>query len=84
VDSGIRELEATAEAEDEWLRTLAENARNVRSFQEQCTPGYYNNEGRPAEGGFIVSSYGKGPMPFFKLLAEWRQAGTYPGLELRY
>jgi cyclohexanone monooxygenase len=84
LDSGIRELEATAEAEDEWLRTLAENARNVRSFQEQCTPGYYNNEGRPAEGGFIVSSYGKGPMPFFKLLAEWRQAGTYPGLELRY
>jgi cyclohexanone monooxygenase len=84
VESGIRELEATAEAEDEWLRTLAENARNVRSFQEQCTPGYYNNEGRPAEGGFIVSSYGKGPMPFFKLLAEWRQAGTYPGLELRY
>jgi cyclohexanone monooxygenase len=84
VDSGIRELEATAEAEDEWLRTLAENARNVRSFQEQCTPGYYNNEGRPAEGGFIVSSYGRGPMPFFKLLAEWRQAGTYPGLELRY
>lgn len=84
VDSGVRELEATAEAEDEWLRTLAENARNVRSFQEQCTPGYYNNEGRPAEGGFIVSSYGKGPMPFFKLLAEWRQAGTYPGLELRY
>ena len=84
LDAGARELEATSEAEDEWLQVLADNARNVRSFQEQCTPGYYNNEGRPAEGGFIVNSYGKGPIPFFKLLAEWREAGTYPGLDVRY
>ena len=84
VDSGVRELEATSEAEDEWLQVLAENARNVRSFQEQCTPGYYNNEGRPAEGGFIVNSYGKGPMAFFKLLREWREAGTWPGFDVRY
>jgi cation diffusion facilitator CzcD-associated flavoprotein CzcO len=84
LDDGVRELEATSEAEDEWLQTLADNARNVRSFQEQCTPGYYNNEGRPAEGGFIVNSYGKGPMAFFKLLAEWREAATFPGLEVRY
>ncbi|HUE60699.1 MAG TPA: NAD(P)/FAD-dependent oxidoreductase [Acidimicrobiales bacterium] len=84
LDADVREMEATSEAEDEWLQVLADNARNVRSFQEQCTPGYYNNEGRPAEGGFIVNSYGKGPMPFFKLLAEWRDAGTYPGLDVRY
>jgi cation diffusion facilitator CzcD-associated flavoprotein CzcO len=84
LDGGVRELEARSEAEDEWLQTLADNARNVRSFQEQCTPGYYNNEGRPAEGGFIVNSYGKGPMAFFKLLAEWREAATYPGFDVRY
>lgn len=84
LDSGVREFEASTEAEDEWLQTLAESALNVRSFQEQCTPGYYNNEGRPAEGGFIVNSYGKGPLAFFKLLAEWRDAGTYPGLDVRY
>ena len=42
---------------------LAEPARDVRSFQEQCTPGYYNNEGRPADGGFLGSSYGRGPSP---------------------
>ena len=84
LDGGVRELEATSEAEDEWLQVLADNARDVRAFQEQCTPGYYNNEGRPGEGGFIVSSYGRGPIPFFKLLAEWREAGTYPGLDVRY
>jgi cation diffusion facilitator CzcD-associated flavoprotein CzcO len=83
LDDGVREVEVTQAAEEEWLDTLAANARNVRSFQEQCTPGYYNNEGRPGTGGFIVASYGKGPMPFFALLAEWREAGDFAGLELR-
>ena len=83
VSAGVREVEVTAEAEDRWLDTLAASARDVRSFQEQCTPGYYNNEGRPGEGGLITSAYGKGPMPFFALLAEWRAAGDFAGLELR-
>ena len=81
--AGVRQVEVTAEAEQDWLDTLTASARNVRSFQEQCTPGYYNNEGHPEGGGFIVSAYGKGPMPFFSLLAEWRAAGDFAGLELR-
>jgi cation diffusion facilitator CzcD-associated flavoprotein CzcO len=83
VAGGVREVEVTAEAESEWLDTLAASARDIRSFQEQCTPGYYNNEGRPGEGGLITTAYGKGPMPFFALLAEWRAAGEFAGLELR-
>jgi cyclohexanone monooxygenase len=75
-------VEATAEAEEAWLATLAELARDVRRFQQQCTPGYYNNEGQPADGGFIASSYGKGPMAFFALLADWRASGDLAGLDL--
>ena len=80
---GIVEVEATPEAVDEWLAVLQESARDVRSFQEQCTPGYYNNEGHPGEGGLLWSSYGKGPMAFFEMMAEWRDAGDFAGLELR-
>jgi cation diffusion facilitator CzcD-associated flavoprotein CzcO len=75
-------VEATEEAETEWLQTLAESARDFRAFQEQCTPGYYNNEGQPAAGGFLGTSYGLGPMAFFKLLENWRNDGTFAGLEL--
>ncbi|HEY1652213.1 MAG TPA: NAD(P)/FAD-dependent oxidoreductase [Acidimicrobiales bacterium] len=81
VDNGLV-VEATAAAEEDWLRTLAESARDFRAFQEQCTPGYYNNEGQPAVGGFLGSSYGNGPMAFFQLLANWRNEGTFSGLEL--
>jgi cyclohexanone monooxygenase len=83
LDTGLREIEVTAAAEGEWLTMLAEAARDVRSFQEQCTPGYYNNEGQPGGDGFLVSSYGKGPLPFFELLAAWRASGQFEGLELR-
>jgi cyclohexanone monooxygenase len=75
-------VEATAAGEDEWLQTLAESARDFRAFQEQCTPGYYNNEGQPAVGGFLGSSYGNGPIAFFHLLETWREEGTFAGLDL--
>jgi cation diffusion facilitator CzcD-associated flavoprotein CzcO len=84
IDGNCREVEATADAEAEWLTTLSESARDIRAFQEQCTPGYYNNEGQPSVGGFLGSSYGKGPMAFFEILADWRDAGDFAGLELRY
>ena len=83
LDEGIVEVEATREAVDEWLVVLKESARDVRSFQEQCTPGYYNNEGQPGDGSLLWSSYGKGPMAFFKMMQEWREAGDFAGLELR-
>jgi cyclohexanone monooxygenase len=83
VDTGLNQVEVTADAEEEWLATLASAARNLQAFQESCTPGYYNNEGQPASGGFIGASYGNGPMAFFKLLDDWRTDGTFAGLELR-
>jgi cyclohexanone monooxygenase len=83
VDHDVAELEATDEAETQWLQTLAESARDIRSFQEQCTPGYYNNEGQLGEGGFLGNSYGRGPLAFFQLMADWRAAGDFAGLELR-
>ena len=76
-------VEATSEGEEAWLTVLTESARDFRAFQEQCTPGYYNNEGQPAAGGFLGTSYGNGPIAFFRLLADWRAAGTFEGLELR-
>ena len=84
INDNVTEFEVTAEAEAEWLEELAESARDIRAFQEQCTPGYYNNEGRPGDGGFLGSSYGRGPLPFFKILADWRADGRFAGLELRH
>ena len=75
-------IEASAEAESEWVRTIETLARNNMAFLEACTPGYYNNEGRPAERSVRNSSYGAGPVAFIKVLEQWRSAGDLAGLEL--
>ena len=84
IDHDVAEIEPTAEAVEEWLAILDEKARDMRAFQQSCTPGYYNNEGMPLQGaGLIGASYGDGPMAFFQRMREWREAGDFAGLELR-
>src|SRR5262245_17476258 len=51
-------------------------------FLESCTPGYYNNEGRPAARSVRNGFYGAGSPAFIRLLEEWRARGDLNGLEL--
>jgi len=73
-------VEASARAEDDWVETIVGLARNNLSFLEDCTPGYYNNEGKPGDRSGQNTSYGKGSVQFFELLAKWRDEGTLAGL----
>ena len=76
-------VEATAEGESQWVQRCIEKARDTGDFFENCTPGYYNNEGRSAEQNAQNGFYGGGSIEFFRLLDEWRADGSLPGLELR-
>lgn len=38
-------VEASKEAEDEWVEEIIGLARFNEEYQASCTPGYYNNEG---------------------------------------
>ena len=79
---GATTVEVSQEAEDAWVQEIVDSARDMRAFQESCTPGYYNNEGNLDARGGVMGSYGKGNIAFFALLAEWRDTGTLPGLEI--
>jgi cyclohexanone monooxygenase len=81
-DHDIRTIEPSQEAEAAWVQTIIEQAQFNLDFLESCTPGYYNNEGQPSERMIRNGSYGGGSVAFFRLLAEWRDQGTLPGLEL--
>ena len=53
-------------------------------FYRECTPGYYNNEGKLGSPlGFFAGIYVEGPIKFFKLLDEWREEDQLAGVELR-
>ncbi len=84
VETESKTVEASLEAEAEWVDTIHRLAINIQQFQAECTPGYYNNEGQPRPGGgFTGGQYGGGPMEFFRILSEWRAEGNLAGLEIR-
>ena len=73
-------VEASSAGEDEWVETIRRMAIFNQRFLTECTPGYYNNEGRPESGNsFLGSQYGGGPEAFFALLKDWRDGGTPRG-----
>ncbi len=82
LDKGIQSLEVSEEAEAEWVDTVIQLAGLTSDFAEQCTPGYYNNEGQP--GGMSRQNffYFGGPTEFVEILEAWRADGSMKGLEL--
>jgi cyclohexanone monooxygenase len=81
-DRGVTVIEADADAEADWVDTIVRLSRMNQQFLESCTPGYYNNEGKPAESSVKNGSYGAGSVEFIKVLEAWRAAGDLAGLEL--
>ena len=81
-EDGITRIEASAQAEHDWVEDIKSNSTMNLKFLEACTPGYYNNEGKPAERAAQNGSYGKGPVAFVRLLESWRAAGDFAGLEM--
>ena len=82
IDHDVRTVEVSEEAEGEWVATIIRLAVLAQQFLEDCTPGYYNNEGKPGERSGQNGFYGGGSVEFFRILREWRDAGGLHGLEL--
>jgi len=79
--SGKTIVESSLEAEAAWVQTIIDKGvRGGIIGDETCTPGYYNNEGKPRDHFEQMVSYGDGPIPFFNLLSEWRKSGDFAGV----
>ncbi len=75
-------IEPTAQAEEEWIATIREKAINSLGFLQECTPGYYNNEGMPSRRtGLGGEMYGGGSIEFFELVRKWRAEGGMKGVQ---
>jgi cyclohexanone monooxygenase len=74
-------VEPTAEAEDAWVAQMSSFAVMRRAFDEECTPGYYNNEGQPSDLTARNGFYGGGSVAFIDMLRRWRGSEQFAGLE---
>lgn len=80
--TGATTVEVTRDAEEAWVDFITSSQRGLRGNPD-CTPGYYNNEGRPMGRRELQNGSGHpgGPVAFFEHLEKWWRAGDFEGLE---
>jgi cation diffusion facilitator CzcD-associated flavoprotein CzcO len=78
------QVETTEAAEHRWIALLESSTRSTLANPD-CTPGYYNNEGRPMgrRERLNGSGYPDGPIAFWTYMDDWRNSGAFVGLEFR-
>jgi cyclohexanone monooxygenase len=82
IERGASIVDVTQEAEDRWVDTIIKASMMNITFLENCTPGYYNNEGQP--NGELIrqnGAYAPGIMAFSNVLDAWKAEGKLDGLE---
>ncbi|RDJ94097.1 hypothetical protein B4Q13_17210, partial [Lacticaseibacillus rhamnosus] len=69
-------VEPTPEAEAEWVKRVT-RPTFMTAYQEVCTPGYYNGEGKQEGQGFLEAQDPDGAVRCYEMLARWREQGEY-------
>jgi cyclohexanone monooxygenase len=77
---GLRAVEPSHEAQEQWVHTLRSTAFDLTQFQRECTPSYFNNEGAEKIRWYLGESYGPGWEAFEQLVKDWRDRGDMQGL----
>lgn len=84
IEDGHETVEATPEAEEAWVRLINDSPSRNADFFERCTPGYYNNEGKPGQGdGWLGGFHPEGFIALFEVYRKWRAENRLEGLEVR-
>ncbi|CAN5269467.1 NAD(P)/FAD-dependent oxidoreductase [soil metagenome] len=82
-ERGAATIEATQDAENEWLMTMNESSADAKAFFADCTPSYLSSEGdRDNPHGMLSTNFGGKPVDFFDMLSQWRSTGRLEGVTL--
>jgi cyclohexanone monooxygenase len=80
---GIKAVEPTQEAQDQWVATMAPSTGFSQYMQSECPPSYLNNESGGKFRYYLGEFYLAGFTAFETLLQDWRNKGDMAGLELK-
>ncbi len=73
-------IEASAEAEEDWLMVLYGAASGAARYSVDCTPSYYNSEQVHADAKAARNLvYAGSLLDYAGYLERWRETGTMPG-----
>jgi cyclohexanone monooxygenase len=81
LDNGVDTIEVSAEAEADWVRFHEEMSVEMQKTWKECTPSYFNQEGKADERILRNGALDKSPTELREILAKWREDGM-PGLTM--
>lgn len=79
---GATVVEPSEQAQDAYLKQFYELEVDLSAFQNECTPGYFNNEGETKPDWALFRGWGLGWDSFQDMVGAWRSAGDLDGLVL--
>lgn len=79
----LASVEVTAEAEAAWVKHHQDSAGPVVKAWAECTPSFWNEEGKATQKMVLNGSYGGGVLGLIRILEEWRANDRFEGLELK-
>jgi cation diffusion facilitator CzcD-associated flavoprotein CzcO len=83
-DTGARIVEPIADAQAKWVDLLMTGPGMMAGAAPDCTPGYYNNEGKGFDSRQSSGvGYPAGAVAFFHYIDAWRKSGRFEGLAFR-
>jgi cyclohexanone monooxygenase len=80
-ERAIRTFEPSEAAERAWVERIRSRAYRTK-FDLECTPGYYNNEGKPTADIGINAFYPGSPVRFQAMMDDWRARGELAGMDV--
>ncbi|MCT9810842.1 NAD(P)/FAD-dependent oxidoreductase [Acidovorax sp. Be4] len=83
LDHNVAAVEPTEQAEQAWVEHVMAFAGMRQKYDAECTPGYYNNEGKSSDLSAIRNNfYPGGAVAFIKMLEDWRATGQFNEFQL--
>jgi cation diffusion facilitator CzcD-associated flavoprotein CzcO len=82
IDEGVTTIEATPDAEEQWLRVLLGVATKIAAYSGNCTPGYYNSEQQRDAKAARNLVYTGSLLDYAGHLERWRDEGEFAGTRI--
>ena len=79
LEEDITTIEATVEAEDQWLNLLWEAGKGFGRYAAACTPSFHNSEAERTMASARNVVIPGNLMNYVGYLERWREAGDRPG-----
>ena len=79
LEEDITTIEATVEAEDQWLNLLWEAGKGFGRYAAACTPSFHNSEAERTMASARNVVIPGNLMNYVGHLERWREAGDRPG-----